>query len=51
MLLFVILAIANSGSSGLLAVFAHLTCLYGTIPNLVVLFLLFTKARTLIFDE
>lgn len=51
MLLFVILAIANSGSSGLLAVFAHLTCLCGTIPNLVVLFLLFTKARTLIFDE
>ena len=45
MLLFVILTIANSGNSGLLAVFAHLTCLCGIIPNLVVLFLLLTKTR------
>ena len=45
MLLFVILAIANSGNNGLLALFAHLTCLCGIIPNLVVLFLLLTKTR------
>ena len=45
MLLFVILAIANSGNSGLLAVFAHLTCLCGIIPNFVVLFLLLIKIR------
>lgn len=40
-----ILAIANSGNNGLLALFAHLTCLCGIIPNLVVLFLLLIKTR------